>query len=84
MFKWSLFLFVQHGFTEDNLEELLFAVLQLLQEGEEPGTRYVQIIDQIFQEFLAEMKADASKVNTEVSWQDCTLGGVALTKCLLL
>lgn len=67
MFEWSLLISVQHGFTVENLEELLFAVLQLVKEEEEPSTRYVQIIDQIFKEFLTEVKADRMKVNSEVS-----------------
>lgn len=58
---------MQHGFTEDNLKELRFAVFQLQRESEEANGRYVQIINQILREFLEEVERGPREVDTEVS-----------------
>ena len=60
-------------------------MLQLLHEEEEPSVRYVQIIEQIFKEFLVEVEADVVKVNTEVSCQGLAhVRGVALQMFVVL
>jgi hypothetical protein len=57
----------QHGFSEDNLRELLFAVNQLLREDEVASERYVRIVRQILREFMREVNANRQEVEEEVS-----------------
>lgn len=62
-------LLLQHGFSEDNLKELLFAILQLLRESEEPVVRYTAVVDQILQEFDELQQSGLVEVDTEVCVQ---------------
>ena len=56
----------QHGFSDDNLRELRFAVEQMRRLSEEAVPRYVQIVDQVFKEFFAEVNTDRGVVDIEV------------------
>lgn len=58
---------LQHGFSEDNLKELQYAVHQMQREGEKTNERYVKIIDQIFREFFDKAKTGLIEVDPEVS-----------------
>lgn len=57
---------MQHGFTEDNFKELLFAVHQLLREDEEANERYARIVRQILREFMEKVGTNQREVDREV------------------
>lgn len=57
---------LQHGFTKDNLRELLFALLQLLQQNEEPSLVHMIITDSILEQFAEQVEAGKIVVDTEV------------------
>ena len=59
---------VQHGFSEDNLKELLFAVLQMVRQNETATVKYGEVVEQIFQEFLALLDISDIEAEEEVSW----------------
>lgn len=76
---------MQHGFTEDNLNELQFAVFQMQRESEVANSRYVQIVDQILREFLAAVEAGPREVDAEVSWLTAwQVYAPYLTACMFL
>ena len=58
---------LQHGFSEDNFRELLFAVNQLLREEEVANERYARIVRQILKEFMQDVNANSREVESEVS-----------------
>lgn len=57
---------LQHGFSKDNLKELLFATQQLSRENEVASSKYAEVVDQIFQEFHDQVDSNIFQAEQEV------------------
>lgn len=60
---------IQHGFSENNLRELLFATRLLVREKERPKIKYARTTLKTFLEFADQVEGNSVTVDSEVSSQ---------------